>query len=194
VSGGTTSFTQIDPASAGEPPAGYQILGGNTAYEISTTAIYNPPVVVCFVTTAAADPVTFALVRILHGENGQLVDRTILAPDSPAPDFASRTVCARVSSLSPFVAALAPVPQTFTVSGRVLTPAGLGLRNAIVSLIDGSGVRRIATTSSFGVFSFDGVLPSSNYIVTVASKRYRFAPKNLTVNQNIADVDFVGLE
>jgi hypothetical protein len=33
----------------------------------------------------------------------------ILAPDSPAPDFASRTVCATVDSRSPFVA-LAPVP------------------------------------------------------------------------------------
>ena len=37
-----------------------------------------------------------------------MIDRTILSPDSPAPDFSTRTVCARVNSLSPFVPALAP--------------------------------------------------------------------------------------
>lgn len=40
-----------------------------------------------------------------------------------------------------------------TISGRVLTPSGLGLRNAVVSLIAEDGTRRIATTSSFGLFS-----------------------------------------
>lgn len=81
-----------------------------------------------------------------------------------------------------------------TISGRVTTPTGLGLRNANVVLTDSLGVRRIATTSSFGIYSFADVRTGENLIIGVSSKRYRFAPQSLVVNGNLANVDFVGLE
>ena len=80
------------------------------------------------------------------------------------------------------------------VAGRVTTPDGRGLRNATVSLTDSLGVRRTATTSSFGLFTFDNVRAGEEYVIGVASKRYRFAPRTLTVNENLTDVDLVGLE
>jgi hypothetical protein len=46
-----------------------------------------------------------------------LVDRTILAPDTPAPNFATKTICARTDSLSPFILAR----RTYSWSG-VLQP------------------------------------------------------------------------
>jgi len=87
-----------------------------------------------------------------------------------------------------------PTPTMATVSGRVLTPAGLGFRNAIVSIIDPQGVRRTATTSSFGVYSFDNVTTGQFYTLTVSSKRYRFSPRVLQVDGNLTNIDFVGLE
>lgn len=81
-----------------------------------------------------------------------------------------------------------------SLSGRVTTPGGQGLRNAVVTLTDPQGNRRTATTSSFGVYSFDNVQTGETYFVTVASKRYRFAARNLLVNGVMTDVDFVGLE
>ena len=81
-----------------------------------------------------------------------------------------------------------------TVSGRVLTPDGRGLRNAIVSLTDAQGVVRRATTSSFGNYSFTMVLVADNYFIGVSSKRYRFASRALNVTGNLTDVDFIGLE
>ncbi|MEJ7623326.1 MAG: carboxypeptidase regulatory-like domain-containing protein [Pyrinomonadaceae bacterium] len=81
-----------------------------------------------------------------------------------------------------------------TVSGRVTTPDGRALRNATVSLTDLAGVRRSATTSSFGFYSFDQVSISGPYTVTVTSRRFRFASRSIQVNGNLADVDFVGLE
>lgn len=81
-----------------------------------------------------------------------------------------------------------------TVSGRVTTPTGLGLRNAVVSMIDSLGIRRTATTSSFGVYSFTNVALGGNYTISVASKRYRFAPKVMVITDNLSNVDFVGLE
>ena len=119
---GFTIFAPIQPPSAaGLPPAGYTILEDAPAYDITTTATYSAPVTVCFTVSSIDNEEEFSRVRILHLEDGELVDRTILAPDSPAPDFASRTVCASVDSLSPFVVALAPVPPNIllNISTRV---------------------------------------------------------------------------
>ena len=83
---------------------------------------------------------------------------------------------------------------TVSVSGRVTTPVGRSLRNAVVSITDSLGVRRTATTSSFGLFTFGDVATGATYVIGVSSKRFRFASRNVTVNGSLADVDFVGLE
>ncbi len=81
-----------------------------------------------------------------------------------------------------------------TISGRVSTPTGLGLRNAVVSLIDSTGVRRIATTSSFGLYIFEMVPVGQSYTMTVGSKRYRFAPQFVAIQGTLTNINFVGLE
>lgn len=85
-------------------------------------------------------------------------------------------------------------PAPATVTGRVTTPSGAALRNATVTLTHPDGIRLTATTSSFGIYSFNEVPNASNYTVSVSSKRYRFAPRVLSVSGNLANVDFVGLE
>jgi hypothetical protein len=84
--------------------------------------------------------------------------------------------------------------SSVSVSGRVTTPAGLGLRNAIVSLIDAQGIRRLATTSAFGVYTFDQVGTGQTYTVTVTSKRFRFSAQFVSVQGTLTNVDFTGLE
>ncbi len=85
-------------------------------------------------------------------------------------------------------------PANAVVSGRVFTPNGLVIRSAAVALTDSLGVRRTTTTSSFGTYSFSNVETGQTYIMGVSSRRYRFSPRQLTVNGNLADVDFFGLE
>jgi len=87
-----------------------------------------------------------------------------------------------------------PGVSVATVSGRVLTPNGVALRNAIVALTDSQGVRVTATTSSFGIYSFGNVAVGQDYFLTVSSKRYRFTAQNMTVTGNLSNVNFVGLE
>ncbi len=100
-----------------------------------------------------------------------------------------------LSLRSGFWAVQPPITQpTISISGRVTTPFDQGLRNVVVTLIDSSGLRRRATSSSFGVFSFEGVLPGDTYIITVTSKRYRFEPKIILVSGSLTNVDFRGLE
>ncbi|MBK6724250.1 MAG: carboxypeptidase regulatory-like domain-containing protein [Acidobacteria bacterium] len=80
------------------------------------------------------------------------------------------------------------------VSGRVTTPDGRGLRNATVQMVDSQGVVRTATTSSFGYYSFDGIEAGSSIVMSVESRRYRFAPRIIQVIDTLTDVDFVGQE
>ncbi len=81
-----------------------------------------------------------------------------------------------------------------TVSGRVLTSDGRGLRNATMSMTDLNGVVRTATTSSFGSFSFDNVSTGGTYTFRVSSRLFRFALRTVQVNDNLTLADFVGLE
>lgn len=83
---------------------------------------------------------------------------------------------------------------TVSITGRVTTPTGQGLRNAVVSLVDSTGVRRTATTSSFGIYTFSGIPAGAGYSLAVASKRYRFSPRIFDITENLTGVDFTGLE
>ena len=87
-----------------------------------------------------------------------------------------------------------PTPSPVTVNGRVLTSDGRGLRNTTVSITDSQGARRTATTSSFGLFSFDNILTGDVYTIRVESRLFRFSPQTLPVIDNLTLPDFVGLE
>ncbi len=91
---------------------------------------------------------------------------------------------------TPVIAASA----TATVSGRVLTSDGRGLRNASVTMTDSQGNLRSATTSSFGTFLFDNVTTGSTYTFRVQSRLFRFGTQSVLINVNQTLPDFVGLE
>jgi len=80
------------------------------------------------------------------------------------------------------------------ISGRVQTPDGRGLRNALVTMTDAEGNRRTTTTGSFGGYRFDNIKGGTTYIIAVTSQRYRFASRPVSVTDSLTDVDFVGLE
>ncbi|MEO7660580.1 MAG: carboxypeptidase-like regulatory domain-containing protein [Pyrinomonadaceae bacterium] len=122
-----------------------------------------------------------------------LIGQTLFArwyiPDAAAPNGFS------VSQLASFtIFGDAIESRAFSISGRVLTPGGLGLRNAVVILTDAAGVSRRVTTSSFGFYSFETISSGAGYTIGVASKRYRFASKVLNLSGNLTDFDFIGLE
>jgi hypothetical protein len=88
---------------------------------------------------------------------------------------------------------LATQPSS-TVSGRVTTLDGSGLRSAIVSLIDSNGVRRTSVTSSLGYYSFYSVTAGQLLTISVQSRRYRFSTNQLQVNAALTTLDFVAIE
>jgi hypothetical protein len=79
-----------------------------------------------------------------------------------------------------------------SVGGRVTTSAGVGVNNAIVSLVDsGSGGRRTAITNPFGYYNFDNVATGTTYTMSVKSRFFTFTPQTVLVNDNLTNVDFV---
>jgi cell division septation protein DedD len=81
-----------------------------------------------------------------------------------------------------------------SLSGRVTTADGRGIRNAKL-VISGNSLEepRIATTGSFGYFTFDGLSAGETYVVTVNSKRYTFSIPSRVISlvDNVVDADFV---
>jgi hypothetical protein len=92
-----------------------------------------------------------------------------------------------------FVDGVVTLPEAaspaFEVSGRVLTPDGRGLRNAVVTLTDSNGVERYVTTSSFGYYQFDDVTSGATYVIGVESKRYSFESRVVQITESLTDVD-----
>lgn len=81
-----------------------------------------------------------------------------------------------------------------SVSGRVVSAGGTGVRGAEVFIVDPDGNRRKVLTSSLGYYQFDEVESGKSYVLGVSSRRYRFESKALQINDNLANVDFVGQE
>jgi predicted outer membrane repeat protein len=78
-----------------------------------------------------------------------------------------------------------------TVSGAVRTADGYGVAKATVTITDGFGNARTVRSSSFGYFRFDDLAVGDNYILTVASKQYTFAPRVVFLTDELAGFDMV---
>jgi len=134
---GTTTATAIDPSTTGATPGGFALA--TLAYDLSTTAMHSGVITSCFWVPTITTQAAFDNVRILHNENGTLVDRTINSGPL-APNFSTKTVCASTTSLSPFaVAVFHKKPPTITAPKKVVAeatgPAG-AVVNFGVSAID----------------------------------------------------------
>jgi len=89
---------------------------------------------------------------------------------------------------------LQPSAAPSTISGRVVTAEGMGIKGATLTLTDlSTGEVRIAATNSFGYYSFNDVPTDDFYMLTIRHKRYTFADDSraFTLLDNIADMDFV---
>lgn len=86
---------------------------------------------------------------------------------------------------------LSPTAANASISGRVLTNNGSGLRNAEISLTDINGNTRTLRTSSFGHYKFDELTSGETVIISINSKLYHFEPKTVTINESLTGYDFL---
>jgi hypothetical protein len=84
-----------------------------------------------------------------------------------------------------------------SVSGRVLTAGGQGIRNAEVVISGGTLTEPMRVqTGSFGYYNFEGLQTGQTYMITVNSRRYLFTTPTRVVSltDNIADLDFIAVD
>ncbi len=65
-----------------------------------------------------------------------------------------------------------------------------GLINAVVVLTDASSISRTSRTTRFGQYHFDEVATGETYILSVNSKRYRFATRVVSVTEELTELNF----
>ncbi|HRI03894.1 MAG TPA: carboxypeptidase regulatory-like domain-containing protein [Pyrinomonadaceae bacterium] len=87
--------------------------------------------------------------------------------------------------------ATVPLIDNVSVSGRVLTADGRGVRNAFVTISNAGGVVQQVRTGPLGAYRFDNIPVGVVYNVAVRSRRFTFAPRQTTPNDNLADFNFV---
>jgi uncharacterized repeat protein (TIGR01451 family) len=90
---------------------------------------------------------------------------------------------------------LAPTAANVSVSGRVLTASGKGIRNVQITLTDSSGNTRTAISTTFGYYRFDNVTAGGTYIITAKGKRYEFSQPTQVINviEDTVDTNFTAI-
>jgi hypothetical protein len=95
-------------------------------------------------------------------------------------------------NLAPF----APSAAAASISGRVLTSGGRGIRSVTISLTGTtSGEIRSARSTNFGYYRFENVPVGETYVLTVRAKRFVFLPETrvVTLLDELTDVDFTAV-
>ena len=191
ITPGDTTITPIPPPNAGPLPPGFVLPGLNVAFEISTTAVFSGPVLLTFDVPAGVKRSVFKTLRVLHQENGVLVDRTILPPDSPAPLFvpdpAPKKISARVTSFSPFVVGGLQTAPNVALSANPAAPT-YGQNVAITATItnDSDPVSGGTVTFKEGATTLAGPLPLD------ANGQASFNTSSLTVGAHMFTAQYGG--
>lgn len=117
---GLTSVSMADASAGPALPPNFHLGNSPVYFDVSTTALYSPPVTVCFHYGNVSNPASLA---VFHDEHDVMVNRTF------SNDTVTHTICAQVNSLSLFaVLEGQALPQCAAdVSGSVgVTRSGFG--------------------------------------------------------------------
>lgn len=176
---GPTTLADIDPALVGQLPTGF-VVYNDPGYDIQTEAEVSGPHTVVFSVPSVLDQTTFDKLRIFHAERDPFdpakaiwVDRTIIAPDVPAPDFANRTINARVDTVGPFVIGLLTQPQP---PNTALSEIAVTSSDSSDPIIAGNDLTYMLTITNngpqgaTGVVFNDGLSPDVVFISAAASQ------------------------
>jgi hypothetical protein len=88
-----------------------------------------------------------------------------------------------------FQSQTAPTAAEVTVAGRVMS-GKRGIGNAQVYLTDQNGETKTAHTNSLGYYQFLEVGVGKSYTINILSKRHLFSPQVITVNEELAELNF----
>jgi hypothetical protein len=90
-------------------------------------------------------------------------------------------------------APFAPTAATASVSGRILTADGRGIRNVLVTMTGANGAARMTFSGSFGYFTFEDVPVGEVYVLSVRAKQFSFSQSSLaiSVQEDLSGISFI---
>ena len=105
----------------------------------------------------------------------------------------SNRVQGAIIDIGAFESAFAPTAASVTVSGRVLSSQGRGIRNVTITLTDSNGNDRTTQSTAFGNYRFDDVAAGETVTLSAKARQFKFNQSTIvrTANESIADADFV---
>ncbi|MDQ4122420.1 MAG: carboxypeptidase-like regulatory domain-containing protein [Acidobacteriota bacterium] len=163
-------------------PAIFGNIAGESASFVASTPSENVTFTSDFLdfsgTTARNFALSFSSVipALALGANGILADFSAAGTGT----FASTprpTICCLTTSAS------------VSVAGRLITPSGRGLNNAIVTLTEADGTVHTTRTTAFGYYRFADLSVGQTITINVASKRYSFEPMVWNLVDEIQDLN-----
>lgn len=192
---GDTTVTVIPNGQQPTVPSGFALSGSALVYEITTSAAFSGNIKVSFDVPNVADAATCSQLRILHYTSGAWDTSGNAVPQYNAAAKVC-TVSQTVTSLSPFAVAqiVAPTAASVSIGGRVATPLGRGIGNAVITMTSASGNVRTTTTTASGHYRFDDVAAGETYIITAIGKRFTFdqPTRVMNANEDSDDINFIG--
>lgn len=192
-----TRQTQVVPLNENDFPAlPVGMTSTGLIYDISTDALPAGTTSICFnlPSFVSLTQTEFNERRVLHLENGAWNFNLLTTRN-----FAAKTICVTVSSLSPFAIVdsnLTPTAATVSISGRVMTSSGMGISKAVVAITDESGNTRTVLTNPFGYYQFTDVSVGETYLLSVKGKRHRFQGdvRLLSVTGDMEEINFIAID
>jgi hypothetical protein len=82
-----------------------------------------------------------------------------------------------------------PTAANVSISGRVLTTDGRGLRNAVITITDQSGNARNVMTGPMGTYRFDDLATGATYVISVRSRRFSYEPRVIALTDELTGYD-----
>jgi hypothetical protein len=86
-----------------------------------------------------------------------------------------------------------PTAASVTVSGKVTTASGRGIRDVLITLTDSNGRMRTAQTTAFGYYKFESVATGETVTISAKARRFNFNQSTIVrnTNESITGADFV---
>ena len=110
---------------------------------------------------------------------------------APPSSFAQEPLQSNATIDPTWLSYLGTTAAEASISGRVTTSFGYGVRNATVVATDSNGAVWTAQTSAFGYYTLKGLGVGRAYVISVKSKSYVFTPRVITLEDAVDGVDFV---
>jgi subtilisin family serine protease len=172
------AFPSVSPVSAVFAPA-----GGAGAITVDALPVVN--------WTATSQASWIVIDGAAGGTGDGMINYTVAANAGDAPRISTLTVAGVM------VTVRQEAVTQYSVAGRIVTSAGVGVAQASVSFTRVAGAGRVpigVVTDAEGRFSQGGFEPNTTYRVTPSKNRIRFTPQSRDFSGPLVTLDFISLD